>query len=129
MKPNFPLFSLAFVLGCSAGGVTPAWAESLANIEAMNDLLATEPEDSLSLPGQLQLSSNPVPPEEMSQSTSVLSRHRQTSTPVTIDQLSADPAPQLNATPSAQRSLGQVTSVSQLSDVRPTDWAYQAWPH
>ncbi len=26
----------------------------------------------------------------------------------------------------ARASMGQVTSVSQLSDVRPTDWAYQA---
>jgi hypothetical protein len=47
-----------------------------------------------------------------------------------VDQLSADPLqsnlPQVSPQTSPARSMAQVTSVSQLSDVKPTDWAFQA---
>lgn len=37
-----------------------------------------------------------------------------------------DPPPPLLPDPPPPQSLGQVTSISQLSDAQPTDWAYQA---
>jgi Carbohydrate-selective porin, OprB family/S-layer homology domain len=46
---------------------------------------------------------------------------------VPVSQLEGTPAPASPASPTAKsRSNGQVTSVSQLSDVQPTDWAFQA---
>ena len=46
----------------------------------------------------------------------------QSRTAPSVDQLEADPL----RPKQANASMGQVTSVSQLSDVRPTDWAFQA---
>lgn len=46
--------------------------------------------------------------------------------PITIAQQVPDVTPVVPATPQLTDSSGQVTSVSQLSDVRPTDWAFQA---
>jgi hypothetical protein len=49
--------------------------------------------------------------------------------PVTIAQQAPDAplfAPVVPANPQPANNLEQVTSVSQLSDVRPTDWAFQA---
>jgi Carbohydrate-selective porin, OprB family/S-layer homology domain len=43
-----------------------------------------------------------------------------------VSQLEADPVSGVPASSSPSKSMAQVTSVSQLSDVQPTDWAFQA---
>ncbi len=62
---------------------------------------------------------------------------RLTKPPLQVAQMPAvaDLEAQIPRLPAPERSLGmqrtmpQVTSVNQLSDVRPTDWAYQPWRH
>ncbi len=61
-------------------------------------------------------------PSEIAQMAPALLR----STP-SVDQLEADPLSGSPIAPSnSSKSMAQVTSVSQLSDVQPTDWAFQA---
>jgi Carbohydrate-selective porin, OprB family/S-layer homology domain len=43
-----------------------------------------------------------------------------------VSQLEADPVSGVPTASSPSKSMAQVTSVSQLSDVQPTDWAFQA---
>ncbi len=43
-----------------------------------------------------------------------------------VTQLDSDPLSGVPTTTSSTKSMAQVTSVSQLSDVQPTDWAFQA---
>jgi chaperonin cofactor prefoldin len=67
---------------------------------------------------------------------SVIAELQQTNPSLELPQLTAQAAPkttqhrssslQERITQQKQEDLGQVTSVSQLSDVQPTDWAYQA---
>lgn len=75
-------------------------------LESLEPIIAQSPPDPLS-PVQVEPASNDYPTDDTASPNS------------------------LNATPTrvadlAQAELGQVTSVSQLSDVQPTDWAFQA---
>jgi Carbohydrate-selective porin, OprB family/S-layer homology domain len=60
-------------------------------------------------------------PEQISQSTPVTVESRSQSNSNSLEQIN-----QYSAEGSDENTAGQVTSVSQLSDVRPTDWAFQA---
>ena len=75
----------------------------LGEVEPVTSLLASE----VTFPSE---------PEILAQATESTNRDR-----TTIDKLN-----QYSREGSANTSAGQLTSVSQLSDVRPTDWAFQA---
>ncbi|BAY52434.1 putative porin major outer membrane protein [Thermostichus vulcanus NIES-2134] len=97
------LASPALVVGTFAGSATAADA-----------VLATSSDAQLSAPTAAAESLAPL-----SQSTTLIAQNHGNKLPLpSVADLEVGRA----ATP----SMGQVTSVSQLSDVRPTDWAYQA---
>ncbi|BAC09876.1 iron uptake porin [Thermosynechococcus vestitus] len=97
------LASPALVVGTFAGSATAADA-----------VLATSSDAQLSAPTAAAESLAPLP-----QSTTLIAQNHGNKLPLpSVADLEVGRA----ATP----SMGQVTSVSQLSDVRPTDWAYQA---
>ncbi|MGB3266981.1 MAG: iron uptake porin [Microcoleus sp.] len=102
------------------------------------------PENSLNLaPAEITektsaiLAPNPQPPAEITETTSAIPAQSpapviaqtETSTAEKLAEIenstSLEPAPTNSQTPESTE-LEQVTSVSQLSDVRPTDWAFQA---
>ncbi|WP_299041952.1 iron uptake porin [uncultured Thermosynechococcus sp.] len=88
-----------------AGGLSLLGVVAGANIATANEptnfenLIAAEPQ-------HLQVSEAPPAANTIADASSIIT---------SVNQLLAN-----------QESMGQVTSVSQLSDVRPTDWAYQA---
>ncbi|MDS3862100.1 iron uptake porin [Thermosynechococcaceae cyanobacterium BACA0444] len=108
MKKNYLLAGSLSLLGVIAG-LSPAQAaaDSLSNSGSaevstakFDALLAAQPSDMAPAPVSLPAA-----------------------TPVIADNTNVTSVSQLM---SVEDSMGQVTSVSQLSDVRPTDWAYQA---
>lgn len=110
MKKTYLLAGSLSLLGVIAG-LTPAQAatDSLSNANSgsievstakFDALLAAQPSDVAPAPVSLPAAS-----------------------PVIADNTNITSVSQLM---SVEDSMGQVTSVSQLSDVRPTDWAYQA---
>ncbi|URR34866.1 iron uptake porin [Thermosynechococcus sp. HN-54] len=103
--PGWVLTSPVLLLGVFAGGATAA-DTSLTNFSATQFQTPTT--------GAESLSTLPNSPALIAQN-----RRSSMSTP-SVAELEA------GGSPSPTASMGQVTSVSQLSDVRPTDWAYQA---
>lgn len=101
MKKSYLLAGSLSLLGIVAG-VNPAHATELgatAETAKFDNLLAAQPEDIESAQAL------PIPGALADASTTITS---------------------VNDLLSNEESMGQVTSVSQLSDVQPTDWAYQA---
>lgn len=66
----------------------------------------------------------PPQPQLLSQAAPTPQPQRSLQRLIPVSQLEGEPAPVKPSRP--QNSLRQVTSVSQLSDVQPTDWAFQA---
>ncbi len=120
----------------------PETTASTAENPAENSLISSE-KAANPAPGEVteQISVIPAPnsqtPAEVTEKTSVIPAQNptpviaqtETSTSEKIAEIansaSLDPAPTNSPTPESTE-LEQVTSVSQLSDVRPTDWAFQA---
>jgi len=110
VKKNFLLAGSLSLLGVIAG-LNPAQAatESLSSTAIEPNQISTANFDAL-----LAAQPNDVAPAPVS---------LPAPTPTIADNSSVTSVSQLMA---VEDSMGQVTSVSQLSDVRPTDWAYQA---
>lgn len=111
MKKNYLLAGSLSLLGVIAG-LSPAQA-------------ATDSLDSLSNSGSAQISTAKFDALLAAQPSDVVPApvSLPAATPVIADTTNVTSVSQLM---SVEDSMGQVTSVSQLSDVRPTDWAYQA---
>lgn len=102
---------------------------SQPNSQAMRESVAAPtyaqlPQDQSATPAN----ANPVSPTGLSQPTPNRANPMMRIVPVSGLE-NSNAAPTLTKQPSGSqpaRSMGQVTSVSQLSDVQPTDWAFQA---
>lgn len=110
MKKNYLLAGSLSLLGVIAG-LNPAQAatDTLSNLNPDSAQVSTAKFDAL-----LAAQPSDVAPAPVSLPAAA---------PVIADNSNITSVSQLMA---AEDSMGQVTSVSQLSDVRPTDWAYQA---
>ena len=89
-------------------------AEQIPTVAA--DLSETPP---ATAPSNLSAEKSVTKPEQISQSTAPIAQPQAQSN--VLQQIN-----QYSAEGSDESAAGQVTSVSQLSDVRPTDWAFQA---
>jgi hypothetical protein len=72
------------------------------------------------------VTSNPTNLEQVAQATVTGNEPALNNTLDQIDQYSQEPVPSVQGIEAIEEAQGQVTSVSQLRDVQPTDWAFQA---
>jgi hypothetical protein len=95
--------------------VTPAFFVLQLGVSMVTAIPATA--QSVPVTVDLEAGSEPATIESLSQTPSVLEQ---------IDQYNQNTSTPDVTVPANTEGMGQVTSVSQLSDVQPTDWAFQA---